>query len=179
VFTDLVGSTELRSNLGEAAADELRRKHDAALTTAITAHHGRVVKGAGDGILAAFDSASDGMAAAVAMQQAVYELGRRRRLRLGMRVGISAGDVSWDGGDCFGLPVVEAARLEEAAAPSQILCAEIVRVLARGRAEVQFGSGRSLLLKGLAEPVTACEIAWTPATESAHRERRPVDWSFS
>src|SRR5207244_951466 len=28
VFTDLVGSTELRSRLGEDAAEELRRKHD-------------------------------------------------------------------------------------------------------------------------------------------------------
>ena len=61
----------------------------------------------GDGILAAFDSASDGVAAAVAMQQAVYELGRRSRLRLAIRVGLSAGDVSWDDGDCFGLPVVD------------------------------------------------------------------------
>jgi class 3 adenylate cyclase len=161
VFTDLAASTELRAGLGEGAADNLRRQHDAALAAAVAAHRGRVVKGAGDGILAAFDSASDGVLAAVAMQQAVYELGRRHRLRLAMRVGISAGDVSWEGGDCFGLPVVEAARLEAAAEPRQIVCADIVRILARGRADVQFGPSQSLVLKGLAEPVSACEIAWT------------------
>src|SRR5262249_31736938 len=107
VVTDLVGSTLLRAALGEQTADDLRREHDGALTAAVTAHRGRVIKGAGDGILAAFDSASDAVAAAVQMQRAVYELGRRHRLRLAMRVGISAGDVSWEGGDCFGLPVVE------------------------------------------------------------------------
>ena len=149
VLTDLVGSTALRSQLGERAADELRRDHDAALTAAVSAHRGRVVKGAGDGILAAFDSASDGVAAAVAMQQAVHELGRRRRLRAGDPGGVSAGDVSWEDGDCFGLPVVEAARLEAAASPGQILCAEIVRALARGRASVEFGPAASLSLKGL------------------------------
>ena len=90
------------------------------------------MKGAGDGILAAFDSASDGVAAAVAMQQVVHGIGLRRRLDLVIRVGISVGDVSWEDGDCFGLPVVEAARLEAAAAPGQVLCVALVQMLARG-----------------------------------------------
>ena len=162
VFTDLVGSTVLRSGLGERAADELRREHDAALSDAVVAHAGRVVKGAGDGILAAFESASDAVASAVVMQQAVHGIGRRRRLGLAIRVGISAGDVSWEGGDCFGLTVVEAARLEAAARPGQILCADIVRVLARGRAGVEFRPIGELVLKGLDEPVAVCEIGWVP-----------------
>jgi class 3 adenylate cyclase len=174
VFTDLAGSTELRSGLGERAAGDLRREHDAALAALVIAHRGRVVKGAGDGILAAFDSASDGVTAAVAMQQAVHELGRRHRIRLGMRVGISAGDVSWEDDDCFGLPVVEAARLQAAAEPGQILCADIVRVLARGRADVPFGTLRPLVLKGLAEPVSACEIAWTPPSIAATATALPL-----
>jgi class 3 adenylate cyclase len=174
VVTDLVGSTRLRSALGEQTADDLRREHDVALTEAVTAHRGRVVKGAGDGILAAFESASDAVAAAVAMQQAVYELGRRHRLRLAMRVGISAGDVSWEGGDCFGLPVVEAARLEEAAEPGRILCAAIVRALARGRAGVEFGPEASWVLHGLAEPVPACEVGWSPPETLSRSEVLPL-----
>src|SRR5205085_11789968 len=35
VFTDLVGSTELRSRLGEDAAEELRRHHDRLITGAV------------------------------------------------------------------------------------------------------------------------------------------------
>jgi hypothetical protein len=174
VFTDLAGSTALRSGLGERAADDLRREHDAVLAVTVTTHQGRVVKGAGDGILAAFEAASDGVAAAVAMQQAVYDLGRRHRLRLAMRVGLSAGDVSWEDDDCFGLPVVEAARLEEAAEPGQILCADIVRVLARGRAGVEFGPARSLSLKGLSEAVVVCDIFWAPATSGPCAQPLPL-----
>ena len=35
VFTDLVDSTELRTRIGEDAADDLRRAHDDALTAAV------------------------------------------------------------------------------------------------------------------------------------------------
>jgi class 3 adenylate cyclase len=58
LFTDLVGSTELRSRLGEAAAQALRRTHARLLTEAVQGHGGRVVKGLGDGIMAAFAGAS-------------------------------------------------------------------------------------------------------------------------
>lgn len=163
VFTDLVGSTALRARLGERLADVVRRDHDHALADVVGRHRGRVVKATGDGILAAFDSASDAVAASAAMQQAIYSLGWSRRLELAIRVGLSAGDVSWEDGDCFGLPVVEAARLEEAAEPGQILCADIVRVLARGRADVEFRAVGVLSLKGLDEPVVAAEIAWAPS----------------
>jgi hypothetical protein len=58
LFTDLVGSTELRGRLGEEAADELRRRHDHLLGLAVEANNGRVVKGLGDGIMATFTGAS-------------------------------------------------------------------------------------------------------------------------
>jgi class 3 adenylate cyclase len=138
VFTDLAESTALRARLGERLADAVRRDHDRALAEVVARHHGRVVKATGDGILAVFESASDAVAASAAMQQAIHSLGRARGFELAIRMGLSAGDVSWEDGDCFGLPVVEAARLEEAAEPGQILCPEIVRALARGRADVEF-----------------------------------------
>src|SRR4051812_35732361 len=163
VFTDLAESTALRTRLGEQIADVVRRDHDHALAEVVGRHRGRVVKATGDGVLATFDSASDAVCAAVAMQQAVHWLGRSRRLELAIRVGLSSGDVSWENGDCFGLPVVEAARLEETAEPGQILCAEIVRELARGRAQVEFRHVGALSMKGLNEPVAVAEIAWAPA----------------
>src|SRR5438309_1851446 len=69
LFTDLVRSTELRSRLGEQAAEELRRKHDRLLTEAVEVGGGRVVKGLGDGIMATFPAASDAVAAAERIQQ--------------------------------------------------------------------------------------------------------------
>ncbi len=115
VFTDLVGSTQLRAEIGEEAADQLRRQHDECLGAVVADHGGVVVKGGGDGLLCSFDSASDALSAAIGMQQAITELATDLDRRLSIRVGVSIGDVSWEEGDCFGMPVVEAARLEGAA----------------------------------------------------------------
>ncbi len=68
LVTDLVGSTELRSHLGEEAADQLLSVHDALLRETIVGHGGRVVKGLGDGVLASFDAAGDALNAAVAIR---------------------------------------------------------------------------------------------------------------
>ncbi len=116
LFTDVVGSTEQRSRLGEEAADELRVTHDALLRDTIAGQRGLVVKHTGDGVMATFSAAVDAVAAAVAIQQAVDAHNRRSdQERFEVRVGISVGDVTFDGDDCFGLPVIEAQRLEAAA----------------------------------------------------------------
>ena len=52
-------------------------------------------------------------------------------------------------GDCFGLPVVGAARLEASAEPGQIRCSEMVRILARGRAAAEFRPFGDLTFEGL------------------------------
>src|SRR5438874_10364461 len=92
LFTDLVGSTELRGRLGEEAADELRRKHDQLLAQAVEANNGRVVKGLGDGIMATFAGAADAVAAAVAIQQGIDRLNRTGGVPapVAVRVGLSA-----------------------------------------------------------------------------------------
>jgi class 3 adenylate cyclase len=54
LFTDLVGSTKLRSRLGDDAAEALRQQHDALVAGAIEASRGTVVKNLGDGIMATF-----------------------------------------------------------------------------------------------------------------------------
>ena len=162
LFTDLVGSTALRVQLGEEQADELRRVHDRLLSERVLAHGGRVVKGGGDGLLTAFESASAALTAAVEMQEAVaaYNSRRDRLAELSVRIGLSAGDVLWEDGDCFGTPVVEAARLEAAASGGQILCSNLVRMMARGRGQHELVSVGDLDLKGLPEPVHAFEVRW-------------------
>ena len=106
------------------------------LTEAIEAHGGTVVKGLGDGVMATFESAADAVAGAVAVQQAVELHGRREPDHaFAVRVGMSIGDVSAEHGDVFGVPVVEASRLCATAAAGEILAADLVRALARGRGE--------------------------------------------
>ena len=54
MFTDLVGSTEIRSRVGEDAAETLRSVHDEVLGEAIATNGGQVVKHLGDGLMATF-----------------------------------------------------------------------------------------------------------------------------
>lgn len=163
LFTDLVGSTELRVRLGEERANTLRREHDRLLGDVVTSHGGAVVKGLGDGIMATFVSAADAVSAAVAIEQAVEKHGRRHPEELyEVRVGLSAGDVSLEKGDVFGVPVVEASRLCASANAGEILVADLVRSMCRGRGAFQFASYGDLELKGLAEALPACKVFWEP-----------------
>jgi class 3 adenylate cyclase/tetratricopeptide (TPR) repeat protein len=169
LFTDLVGSTELRGRLGEEAAEELRRRHDRLLAEAVERHNGQVVKGLGDGIMATFSGAADAVAAAVAIQQAVDRLSRSGKapMPLAVRVGLSAGDVTVEEDDVHGTPVIEAARLCAAVGGGEILAAEVVRVLAGSTAQQGYVSVGPLELKGLDHPVAAVRVDWEPAVVSS------------
>jgi class 3 adenylate cyclase/tetratricopeptide (TPR) repeat protein/putative sterol carrier protein len=168
LFTDLVGSTALRGRFGDTAVEELRREHDRLLGGAVGDVSGRVVKGTGDGVMAVFDSAADALDAAVAIQQAIHDFNRRELFPepVAVRIGVSAGDITREEGDCFGSPVIEAARLVDEASAGQILCAEAVRWLARGRADLSFRVVGELELKGLAEPVRTVELTWEPRVDA-------------
>src|SRR5262245_36353260 len=98
LFTDLVGSTTLRTQLGEERAEAHRRAHHRLLADAITSHGGTLHDDLGDGIMASFPGAADAVAAAVAIQQAISAEGKRAGAQaVGVRIGISAGDVAWEG----------------------------------------------------------------------------------
>src|SRR6188472_249817 len=129
----MVGSTALRSSLGPDNADELRRAHFAILRQAAAQAGGIEVKNLGDGLMVVFRGASAALSCAVAMQQGVERASRRRGLPMGLRVGVSAGEVSNENGDYFGEPVIEAARLCARCASGQVLAADIVRLTAGRR----------------------------------------------
>ncbi|HEY3096345.1 MAG TPA: AAA family ATPase [Acidimicrobiia bacterium] len=163
LFTDLVGSTELRRAVGDDAADDLRRSHDRVLRDAVATHGGQEVKATGDGLMVVFDSAVEAVAAAESMQRGAERLTRRAPAPVSIRVGLSAGDVVWEGDDCFGTPVVEARRLCDHAQGGQILVGEVVRLLAGTRGGHEFRPIGALELKGLGAPVAAAEVAWQVA----------------
>jgi hypothetical protein len=123
----LVESTSLRQRLGDDRADEIRREHDRLVRNAIAAHGGTEVKALGDGFMVVFEAAAESVSAAVAMQQAIDRFSRGAPAAMKLRIGASAGDVAWEGDDCFGSPVIEASRLCSAAQGSQILVTEELR----------------------------------------------------
>ncbi len=165
LFTDLVESTALLSRVGEERSEELRREHFALLRDAMAKSDGREVKNLGDGLMIVVPSAADGVACAVAIQQAFEQRNREASEPLLIRVGVSLGDADVEDGDYFGVPVVEASRLCAKAEGGDILVTEVVRALAGSRGGFEFVSVGELELKGLDQPVGACRVAWMPLVE--------------
>src|SRR2546428_11121856 len=91
LFTDLVASTEISQRLGEDAAEDFRRGHFRLLREALSASGGEEVKNLGDGLMVVFDSPSDAVACAEAMQQAVEHHNQRAAERVELRVGLHTG----------------------------------------------------------------------------------------
>src|SRR6185436_4498767 len=76
LFTDLVGSTTLRTTLGEERAEAHRQGHHRLLAETVAKHRGTLHDDLGDGVMASFTGAADAVAAAVAIQQAITVDGR-------------------------------------------------------------------------------------------------------
>ncbi|MGH9181198.1 MAG: ATP-binding protein, partial [Acidimicrobiales bacterium] len=162
VVTDQVGSTELRSRLGDDAADRVRRIHTLLLRQAVAVAGGREVKHLGDGLLVSFASPSAAVKCAVDIQVAVHRQNRRPgEVATEVRIGLDVGEASTEEGDWFGTAVVVADRLCRLAAGGQILASDLVRRLIGSRGGFDFGPPVGRPLKGIPEPVPACEVRWT------------------
>ena len=166
LFTDLVGSTELLGALGDDEAERFRRIHFGLLRDVAMAHSGQEVKNLGDGLMVAFPSAVNAVSCAIGMQQAVHRYNTRQGdERLRVRVGLNVGEPIRDEDDYFGTPVVVAKRLCDQADGGQILASELLWALVGSRGSFGFRSCGPIALKGLSEPLPACEIVWEPAAE--------------
>lgn len=170
MFTDLVGSTEMLARVGPEAADRLRERLFALTRAALDHHDGREVKNLGDGTMAVFDSATAAVRCAIALQRAFSDDNRRRRAGdLVVRIGLSTGEANLQQGDVFGVPVIEASRLCDAARGEQILAGELVPILVAARGGIVFEPRDALELKGLPAPVVPAEVAWRPAARASVR----------
>ena len=174
LFTDVVGSTELSQQLSPDAAEEVRRGHFSILRQAVAEAGGTEVKNLGDGLMVMFASASAALACAVAMQQSVERDNRDREHSVGLRVGLSGGEVTRDEADCFGDPVVEAARLCAICEGGQVLATAWVRLTAGRRGRHEYRSLGELTLKGLSDPVETVEVAWEPLGGTASGTSFPL-----
>ncbi len=171
LFTDLVNSTELMQRAGDEAAQRIFKAHYQVLREAVAANGGAEVKSLGDGLMVAFNAAADAVRCAINMQQS-----SRRAVageHLAIRVGLNVGDAFRDEGDLFGTPVVVARRLCDTAAAGQIrACAAVAHVLA-GRQAFSFRDLGPLELKGITEPVQACEVVFERDEPNAILSRTP------
>ncbi|SEE27755.1 adenylate cyclase [Rhizobiales bacterium GAS191] len=135
---------------------------------AIAAHHGRVVKTTGDGILIEFGSVVDAVACAVTIQDGmvVRNAGVPEDKRIVFRIGINIGDIIIDEADIHGDGVNVAARLEGLAQPGGICVSRKVRDEVRDKLDVTFEDMGEQSLKNIARPVRAYRVSLVPAQSS-------------
>src|SRR6478752_4906912 len=152
---DVVGYSRLmeRDEAGTLAVLKVRRHN--ILSSLVSAHHGRIVKFMGDGVLVEFASAVDAVECAVQLQQGMEsanaDLPEDRRIRL--RIGVNLGDVIVEASDLYGDGVNIAARLEALADPGSVIVSRTVFNHVRGKVKLGFDDLGKQQLKNIAEPM--------------------------
>jgi class 3 adenylate cyclase len=142
LFTDIVDSTRLATELGDRRWHRLLEQHNQVVRANLARFRGREVKTTGDGFLASFDGPARAIRAAGAIQAELRELG------LEVRVGLHTGEVELVGEDIGGIAVHIAARVLAQAGPGEVLCSRTVKDLVAG-AGFAFAERGTRRLKGV------------------------------
>ncbi len=121
-FTDVGGSTALWEEDPEGMRQAMRQ-HDALVERVVEAHGGQLVKprGEGDSHFVVFTRASDAVAAACALQQALDAESWPLPVPLRVRMALHTGEADLRAGDYYGPDVNRCARLRGLAHPGQVL----------------------------------------------------------
>jgi pimeloyl-ACP methyl ester carboxylesterase len=135
LFTDVVGSTEMATRLGDRGWRELLDRHHTVIRRELERWRGREVDTAGDGFLAAFDGPARAIRCAFRAVEAVRELG------LEIRAGVHTGEVELVGDDVRGIAVHIGARVSALAGANEVLVSRTV-------ADLVAGSGIELVDRG-------------------------------
>ncbi len=115
LFTDIVGSTDIASELGDRRWRDLVARHHTIVRRELKTFEGREMDTAGDGFFATFDSPGAAIRCACAISDGVREVG------LEIRAGLHGGEVEVDRGKAGGIAVNTAARVMSVGGPGEVL----------------------------------------------------------
>jgi class 3 adenylate cyclase/pimeloyl-ACP methyl ester carboxylesterase len=142
LFTDIVGSTELASRLGDAKWRDLLREFQAVGRRQLEPHRGREIDTAGDGLFAAFDGPARAIRCATAIAREAKTLG------VDVRAGLHTGEVEPSGDKVSGLAVHIGARVMALAGAGEVLVSSTTRDLVAGSG-IEFEARGAHPLKGV------------------------------
>jgi class 3 adenylate cyclase len=155
MFSDVKDYTARTANESRLGVLDVVRRHRDLAQPIVKRRGGRVVKSLGDGLLVAFESATDAVLAGLEIQAAATAHSRDSfadRDKLELRIAVSTGEVALDGGDVFGEPVNLASRAQQQAAAGEVLFTEATFATINRR-EVRLEEAGTFELKGVAGPV--------------------------
>jgi adenylate cyclase len=150
---DVAGYSRLMGVDEEGTLARLKALRAELIDPTIAAHHGRIVKTTGDGLLVEFGSVVDAMRCATAWQAAMAERAEPGDSRIEWRIGVNLGDIIIDEGDIHGDGVNIAARLEAMAEPGGICISHAVLTQTSGKLDFPVADLGDQVLKNIALPV--------------------------
>jgi class 3 adenylate cyclase len=126
LFTDIVGSTERASSMGDARWRDVLASHNAMARLELERFRGREINTTGDGFVATFDGPARAVRCARAIVDAVKPLG------IEIRTGCHTGEIELEGDAVRGVAVHIGARVMSLAGPSETLVSSTVKDLTVG-----------------------------------------------
>ena len=161
MFTDIVGSTDMTSRLGDVRSVEMVRAHDSIVRRCLKDVGGWEVKHTGDGIMASFGDMDSAVGCACSIQRELDTFNRSNTEQLQVRIGIHAGEPIEDNNDLFGATVQTAARICAKAAGESVMISDVVRDDLKSDFELaELGSHP---LKGISKPAPLFKVVWRRA----------------
>ncbi len=142
VFTDIVGSTEKATELGDGRWRDLLEQHHGLVRRELERFRGREIDTAGDGFLATFDGPARAVRCASAIRDSVRSLG------IEIRAGLHTGECELVGEKVAGIAVHTAARVNGLARPGEVLVSSTVKDLVAGSG-LEFADRGEHELKGV------------------------------
>lgn len=157
---DIVGYSRLMGAHEDRTVAAMRDLRADVIDPLLERHGGRVANTAGDSLLIVFDSATEAVQCALALQRGVAEHGAARPAeeRIAYRVGVNLGDVIAHGDDVLGDGVNIASRLEGLAPSGGIVVSRAVVEQVGNRAGAAFADMGEIDVKNIARPVHAFRV---------------------
>jgi DNA-binding NarL/FixJ family response regulator/class 3 adenylate cyclase len=142
LFTDIVGSTDLASQIGDHQWKELLETHHRVIRSHLEHLGGREMDTAGDGFFAVFDSPGRGIECAKEILTSLREIG------IDIRVAVHMGECEVIGAKLGGIAVHVGARILSTAGPGEVRVSSTVRDVVAGSG-IQFRDQGIHALKGI------------------------------
>jgi class 3 adenylate cyclase len=178
LFCDVAGSTTLGELLDPETLRRVMRRYFDEIGAVIERHGGTVEKFVGDAVMAVFgvprvreDDALRAVRAAAEIRESLPAVAADLGVELVFRTGVNTGEVMVGDGQTFatGDAVNVAARLEQAAAPGEILIGAQTLQLVRDAVDAELVD--PLALRGKADPVPAHRLVSVRAGAPGHERR--------
>lgn len=176
LLADVAGYSRLMALNDEGTHIRLSSYSHRIVRPLVTRHHGRVLRGTGDGFLAVFPNGTTAALCALEIQEAIAQQERQYEepSRLRFRIGINHGEVIVDDDMVYGDVVNIAARLEAAAQPGGVMVSEAIRGQILDRADFDLQDLGFRAFKNIPELVKVYRVDRLPSAESSVVASRTV-----